>query len=444
MTTCRSMETPALPQFATAHVRDDAGPAINRADVALAAGLALAALAVYAGFGLRLAQGRYSEFYNLAFDFDPPRYVALLAHAEYDRGNVKHPLTLLLRPLAWPLLAVGIAPKAAAALVMAGFGAATVGVVFLFLRSLAVAGGLAAALAVLFAVSGCQVFTSMIPEAYGPAAFGIAAVWLLAVWRLADLRHGRMLRFALAAFGYGVTTTNLMQPVLAEALAWWRHRGLRGAVLPMLRYGLAVAAICAVLTALVWADVLWNFLADPVAVAKEVYWQRTKGERVGLADVLLRLVGYGVVSPRFVAVALPDGITMLDFRAPLFDPLAALAFGLWQVFWLAGAIAAFVHPSTRFLALGLTATLVLNIAFHLDFQFRGSVYLYAAHTHFLVFALGTGLAPMLRPGSAVARAYLGVVLLLVVLVGAVTFDRARALATGFDEVNITCTAPCTE
>lgn len=430
------MEYPALPH--------PAGPAITRVDLAVAVGLALVALALYAGFGLRLAQGRYFEFYNLAFDFDPPRYVALLAQAEFDRGNVKHPLTLLMRPLAWPMLAAGIAPKAAAALVMAGFAAATVVVVFLFQRSLAVARGTAIALTALFAVSGCQVFTAMIPEAYGPAAFGIAAVWLLAVWRLADLRHGRMLRFALAVFSYGVTVTNLLQPVLAEALAWWRHRGLRGAVRPMLRYGLAVGALCAVLTALVWADVVWTFLADPAAMVKEVYWQRTKGERVGLVDVLLRLVGYGVVSPRFVSVVLPDGITMLDFRAPDFGPLAALAFGLWQLFWLVGAIAAFRHPPTRWLALGLAATLVLNIVFHLDFQFRGSIYLYAAHTHFLVFALGAGLAPMLRPGSAAARGYLGVVLLLVVLVGAVTYERAAFLATAFDEVHVTCSAPCTE
>lgn len=418
---------------------------LSRADLRLALLLALGALALYAALGLRLAAGRYSEYFNLAFDFDPPRYVALLAGAEYERGNVKHPLTLLLRPLAWPLLAAGFEAKQAAALVMAFFGAASVAVAFLFLRSLSVATGIAAALAALFALSGSQLFTAIIPEAYGPAAFGLAATWLLAVWRLHDLRHGRWLRLAAAVYGYGITTTNLMQPVFAEALAWWRHRGLAGAIRPMIGYGLVVALLCAALTALVWFDVLRAFLADPVAVAREVYWQRTKGVRVDLLDTALRLLGYAVVSPEFTALRLEqDGITMLDFRAPRFGAMAELAFVAWHLFWLAGAAAMVWHRRTRWLGLGMAAMLAANVVFHLDFQFRGSVYLYAAHTQFLMFALGAGLAPLLRPGTAAARLYLGAVLLLVALVGSVTLERAQAFVTGFDVVKADCPAPCTE
>src|SRR5262249_21948236 len=43
-------------------------------DLAIMAAWFLAAWAVYAGFGLRLARGVYFDYYNLAFDFDPPRY----------------------------------------------------------------------------------------------------------------------------------------------------------------------------------------------------------------------------------------------------------------------------------------------------------------------------------------------------------------------------------
>ena len=420
-------------------------PPVNRMDLRMAALLVLGALGVYAALGLRLAQGQYFDFYNLAFDFDPPRYVAVLALEEYERGNVKHPLFVLLRPLGWPLLAVGFAPKQAAALVMAGIGATTVGVVFLYLRSLAVATGTAAALALLFAVSSCQVITSIVPEAYGPAGLGIAATWLLAVWRLADLRHGRRLRFALAAFCYGVTPTNLIQPVFAEALAWWRHCGLAGAIRPMIRYGLGVALLCAALTAMVWHDELGAFLADPVAVAKEIYWQRTKGFREGLFETALRLVGFTVVSPRFTTVPLvADGITMLDFRALKFGPLGVSAFLGWHLFWLVGAVAATVHRPTRWLALGLWAMLLANIVFHLDFQFRGSVYLYAAHSHFLVFALGAGLAPALRPGGMVARLYLAAVVVLIGLIGAIKLDRTSHLVTDFDDVRANCPAPCPE
>ena len=87
---------------------------------------------------------------------------------------------------------------------------------------------------------------------------------------------------------------------------------------------------------------------------------------------------------------------------------------------------------------------MLNIVFHLDFQFRGSLYLYAAHTHFLVFALGAGLAPALAPASLAARAYLASVVVLILLVGSVTLERTRVFITGFDAVRVDCRAPCTE
>ena len=56
----KSMEMFALPLLAAAPPQ--------------AAVLALAALAIYAVAALRLAEGQYADFYNLAFDFDPPAW----------------------------------------------------------------------------------------------------------------------------------------------------------------------------------------------------------------------------------------------------------------------------------------------------------------------------------------------------------------------------------
>ncbi len=59
-------------------------------------------------------------------------------------------------------------------------------------------------------------------------------------------------------------------------------------------------------------------------------------------------------------------------------------------------------------------------------------------------ALGAGLESLLHPHGAGMYAYVAVVLLLAVLVGAVTFDRVADLVTGFDEVCIDWQAPCRE
>jgi hypothetical protein len=96
------------------------------------------------------------------------------------------------------------------------------------------------------------------------------------------------------------------------------------------------------------------------------------------------------------------------------------------------------------MALGLLATLVVNILFHLEFQYRGSVTIYAAHTHFLVFALGTGLArPVARhPGLRVA--YVGSVLALAALVAADNVPAVMEFAAAFDVPDTSCPAPCSD
>src|SRR5215472_3362598 len=114
-------------------VRRTPAPAIS--DIAIAAGWFAVAWLVYARFGLRLAQGAYLDYYNLAFDFDPPVTLHTLALSPADPQGVKHPLMLLLRPLAWPFLAAGLTPKEATVLVMATFGAGTVALCWMFMRA---------------------------------------------------------------------------------------------------------------------------------------------------------------------------------------------------------------------------------------------------------------------------------------------------------------------
>src|SRR5215470_18054915 len=129
-----------------------AAAALAMPDIAIAAAWFAVAWFLYGRFGLRLAQGVYFDYYNLAFDFDPPLTLSTLAMSPPDPQGVKHPLMLLLRPLAWPFLAAGLSAKEAAVLVMATFGAGTVALCSMFLRAAGVRRPEAAALCLLFAV----------------------------------------------------------------------------------------------------------------------------------------------------------------------------------------------------------------------------------------------------------------------------------------------------
>jgi hypothetical protein len=417
---------------------------VEGADVALAMILGAVALVLYVVPGLRLASGKYLDYYNLAFDFDPARYVSTFALSPADPGGFKHPLILLLRPLALPFLAVGLDPKQASVLVMAMFGGGTVALCFLFLRVIRAGRPEAIALTILFAVTGTQLFTSIITEAYGPAGFGVAALWLLTAARLADGKSRVWQRYAIAVFSFGVTLTNIMQVFVAELLVSLRTAGPVEALRRAIVFGLVLTGLLVVLGVAVWHQELAVLLADPVLALKQIYWLRTKGERTGALQVVQTFLGYSFVSPEYDYLHLPEGIDMRDFRGWRFSAIGAVAMPLWLLFLATGAAGAFVNPRTRWLASGIAVALVLNILFHLDFQFRGSLYIYGSHMHFLVFALAVGLAPLVR-GMRVARwAYVGVVVLLVVLIGGNNLPIVDEFTLAFDHVQIDCPAPCTE
>jgi hypothetical protein len=417
---------------------------IQAADIVLAVLLGCAALALYVVLGLRLAQGQYLDYFNLAFDFDPARYVGTFAQSPPDPGGFKHPLILLLRPLALPFLGLGFEAKQASVLVMTGFGAATVAVCFLFLRVIRCGRPEATALTLLFAVTGTQLFTSIIVEAYGPAGFGIAALWLLTALRLADGRSRVWQRYAIAVFCFGVTLTNVMQVFAAELLVSLRSVGPVQAVRRAIVFGLVLTILVAVLAAAVWHQELMVALHDPVLALKEIYWLRTKGERTGPFQVVRTFLAYSFVSPGYDFLHLPEGIDMRDFRGWHFSPVGAMAVWCWLAFLAAGTVGALANPRTRWLASGIAIALLLNLVFHFDFQFRGSLYIYASHMHFLVFALAAGLAPWVREMGAVRWAYVGVVVALAVLVGADNLPIVDTFTRTFDHVVIDCPAPCTE
>jgi hypothetical protein len=403
---------------------------------------AVLCLGLYGTLAFRLAQGAYLDYYNFAFDFDPVRTVDALAATPPDFLGIKHPLIVLLRPLAWPLLLAGLTAKESAALILAAFGSATVTLCYVFLRKAAIDRPIAAALTVLFIVSGTQLFTAIIAETYGIAGFSIILTWVVAQARLADPDRYRRLRYAVAVLTFGTTITNVMQTAIAELLVAWHHLGLLKAIRTCVFFGLVLLIPIAVLSVAIWHRDLYDALQDPILAIKQVYWLRTKGERTGAFEVLLTFFTFSFVSPHYSWLMLPEGINMRDFRDYSFPLAGQLAAPLWLVFAAIGTVAGFCHRRYRLIVAGIAAALVANLLFHLDFQFRGSLYIYAAHMHFLIFALACGLAPFLRFARRSGQLYAAAVLLLALLTGADNLPIASAFVTDFNHVQASCAPPC--
>lgn len=417
---------------------------LTRSDLMLMVAFILASLGLYCPLAWRLAQGRYFAYNNLAFDFDPADMLQTLTGTPPDFQNVKHPLVVLLRPLASPLMMAGLSPNEAGPLVMTGFGAASVALCFVFLRKALIDRSIAAALTLLFMVTGTQIFTSIITESYGIAGFSVILTWVIAQSRIADATRFRRLRYAAGVLTFGTTVTNVMQTFIAEMLVAWRWEGFIRAVRRCIIFGLILAVPIAILSVAIWYNVLREELKDPVLALKHVYWQGTHGSRTAAWKVPETFFTFSFVSPIYSWLMLPGGINMRDFREYAFSLPGEIAAPAWLVFCAVGTLAGFWHRRYRIIASGVAAALVLNLLFHLEFQFRGSLYIYSAHMHFLIFALGAGLAPWLSAGRPAGKAYIVVVLLLAAFVGANNLPIAVAFVTDFDAVNPSCVAPCAD
>jgi hypothetical protein len=172
-----------------------------------------------------------------------------------------------------------------------------------------------------------------------------------------------------------------------------------------------------------------------VQTVKEVYWLRTKGANSGLGDLLLTFLGYSFFSPAFAKVAISPDVVMLDFRTFTYGSLAQVAVFVWWGFALAGLVMGLKNKAVpyRLVVVPLLTVLVLNLLLHLDYQFRGSLYIYAAHLHFPVFALAMGAAPWVSVQDRRLRlGYVGVLLALAAAALVVNMQRASEFAPLFD------------
>ena len=405
--------------------------------------LFLTALAGYARLAIRLAQGRYAEYLNLAFDFDPYLVLSLLTATPGETLGFKHPLLLLLRPFGLGLTALGVSPKVAAGMMMATFGAATVSLLWCFLRLAGIRRPESLLLSLLFGLGSTQILNSLIPESYGVSGFAIVLLWCIALVRVKfpPLRF-TFLRYCSALILMGATVTNVVQAFIAELAVATTQGGISESIYKVLRFGSILAAWFSVLCMIVWHEAIWKAVQNPLETARQIWWLQTQGPRTDAIAVFKTFLAFSFVAPNYTFITLPESTHMRDFRDWSFTATGAATVAIWLIFAGWGAVCALCNRRYRPIAIGIVLALVFNLLFHCRFQFRGSIYLYAGHVYFLVFALAAGSALVVRGNGVMRLAYLALVTLLVALFGLNNVPMAEEFVTAFDRPDTLCPAPC--
>lgn len=366
---------------------------ITKRDWLVFAGLFLGALALYSVFAVQIAASPFFDYFNLAFDTDPRRYAETIARAPQDRhpgssvGGIKHPLLFYFQIIGTPLRWATGDWKLAAALTSSAAGAMAMALTYLFFRINGAATSLAALATCLFAVSAAPLLNAFISDSYIYALMTIALAWVIGSVRLYKPHTLKIASIAAAALSFGVTVTNAAQNALAEAAALKNEHGWKITIRRTVFYSALVTLTVMALLILTFPSTMWWIATHPIESLKLLYWQQTKGESTGLLQVIISFFVFGFTAPNFTTVLLPGDAPMLDFRAWSFNALGTanvVTLSLLLVFGF--AIAAFEKTQRKWLYLGLFMAICFNMLIHGRYQFRGSVFLYAPHIVFNIFA----------------------------------------------------------
>ena len=142
-----------------------------------------------------------------------------------------------------------------------------------------------------------------------------------------------------------------------------------------------------------------------------------KAAVTGAFQVARTFLAYSFVSPEYAFLHLPEGIDMRDFRGWHFPVWRGRGASVGFLCLAGRCLGALWHWRDGSLAVGIAVALLLNMLFHCDFQFRGSlVYLCLAHA-FPGVRPGGWSGALVRDLRAARWAYVGAVLALAGILG---------------------------
>jgi len=373
-------------------------PELPQGSWLIAALLGLAAAAFHAAHGMQLANSVLMQSFNWVFDFDSSRFIGAWCTPgadvarDFDIAFVpRHALALSMRPLCMALQPLTADPGVALMLLTAACAGAVVATAYALAASFCEAEFDRIVLALGFGLSAQPLMLGVIPETFCFALLGIG-VHLAMLARLRGAGPLLGLPGAVSLFlNLGFTVTNAgLNLVSAAVLGWQRMPWPRWLAQQGRVWLLAGGALLALtlLAAWVYAPSLLGLAGT---APQRVWWiiNINRGEPASLLMVLCTFTLYSFVAPALSTINLaPDEPhLMLDFRTFSYGWTGGLALALWCATMAASVWLAWRGRDTRRLLLVVGIWMLFNLALHGYWQYRGSVYLYGAHTAFPLFAV---------------------------------------------------------
>ncbi len=269
-----------------------------------------------------------------------------------------------------------------------------------------------------FSVSVQPLMLGVIPETFGFALLGIG-VHLALLSRSAPNAYRTSPAAAFSLFlNLGFTLTNAVLNIVSAAVMNWQRMQLRDWLRNEVKVWLIGGGVLLLVTLAAAAYFEPTLLGMAGKAPQKVWWiiNINRGDPASLWMVLCTFFLYSFVAPGLTLVDLsaPDSHAMLDFRVFQFGVAGGTALALWGSALVVSARLAWRDHATRRLLVVAAVWMLCNVLLHWYWQYRGSIYLYGAHTSFALFmvlVMGYG-AALRRYSGKWIRIY---VLLLVAL-----------------------------
>ncbi|MFZ4748019.1 MAG: hypothetical protein ACOYLK_14210 [Sphingomonas sp.] len=350
------------------------------------------------------AHGAIFQKENLAFDYDIRRFASLWAVTPFPVEQndayyaVRHPLVVAVRMLCLPFARNGLDPQTVACGIAAACSGLSSVLAYRIARTLEISCPLAVVLTGLWTFSTTSLLLGVLPETYGLALVALSWQLILALrWSQGDT-PSTLVRVASGVVNLGITVTNVVLSGLVELLCRLRHQSADKAVIGAGGFGAAVAAIGLTLSAASFHFWPVDHINSTVASAKQLYWSASAAKDnpkwQSPAEVAWTFGGIAFVAPSVAAYPSGD-VTfpyLYDLRGQTYDLLGRMAILGWLILLALGVVAAAKDRRFRPVWILAATWIIANIALHSYWQFRETVFLYAAHSHmaFFIFALAGG------------------------------------------------------
>ncbi len=335
-----------------------------------------------------LSIGFYDQI-NIAFDFDQAWFFDMLAYPPDEWKHraaqetapllIKHPFIYLYRFPCDLLQLLGVNPEASVVLLSLMFHTGTLVLSYFIFLEILESPRKATFLTVLMMLSSTYLANGIVLDTYVLAGFWITCCFSLYLKQLKeDALNTNWLKILVYVMAIGTTTYLLLLVALLEISLVWSKKeehDYKKLIHYLVQGVMKCLGLFFVFFCFCYYQNIIEILSDPIAVIKRALWAVARpGEKEGFISIFNTFFIHTFVAPFHSVVEIETDIFMADFRNGSFRWLGyVLIFPLLMLYFLA-----FKNKSP--LLFVSVSWLMITMLFHIEYQDRGSLFLYTGHT----------------------------------------------------------------